>query len=366
MKRNLGLLLFSCAALAQQSVDVVQVVSKSAERKLPLPGEFLPYQSVAIYAKVTGFVDKVAVDRGSVVKTGELLATLVAPELQAQVMEGRAKVQAVESQRAEAEAKLVSAQSTAERLKAASATPGAVAGNELIIAEKAVDAARAQVRAVESSIKAAQAQVAALEDMQSYLRVTAPFSGIITERNIHPGALVGPEGGRAQPMFHLEQNSRLRLVVAVPEVDVAGIPRGTRATFTVPAYPGQTFNGLVSRVPHSMDPKTRSMPVEMDVANPRGLLAPGMYPTVMWPVRNLRRALLVPPASIVTTTEKTFIIRIRNGVVEWVPVARGPSVGNLAEVYGALEPGDWIAARGSDELREGTRVSVKKTAAPNG
>src|SRR5438552_2425506 len=202
------------SGLFAQGVDVVKVISRTAERKVQLPGEFVPFQTVTIHAKVTGFVDRIEVDRGSVVKKGQLLATLDAPELRAQRAEAEAKVLNAESQRAEAEAKLAGAQSTYDKLKAASATPGVIAGNELIQAEKIVDAARAQVREVEGSIKAAQASVQVVRDMENYLQVTAPFDGVITERMAHPGALVGP-GGAAAAMFQLEQTSRLRLVVAV-------------------------------------------------------------------------------------------------------------------------------------------------------
>src|SRR5205085_10370222 len=156
-----------------------------------LPGEFMPYERVPIHAKIPGFVDKVLVDRGSVVKAGQLLATLVAPELTARIAEAEARVQALESQRAEAEAHTVAAQSTYERMKAASATPGVIAGNELIQAEKQVDVERAKVAAAESSIQAAQEALKAIEEIEVYLRVTAPFSGVITTRNVHPGALVG-------------------------------------------------------------------------------------------------------------------------------------------------------------------------------
>ena len=351
------------AALAQQPVNVVQVVAKASDRKAPLPGEFVPYQAVDVRAKVAGFVERVEVDRGSLVKEGQLLATLVAPELSAQRKEAEARVQAVRSSRAEAEAKLLSAQSTWERLKAASATPGAIAGNELMVAERVVEAARAQVKAVDSSIEAAEASVAAIRDMEAYLRVTAPFSGIITERNVHPGALVGPSGGAAQaPMFRLEQNSRLRLVVAVPEVDVSGISRGSQVAFSVAAWPAETFTGVVARTANSMDPKTRSMPVELDVNNARGRLAPGMYPTVQWPVRKGRPALLVPAIAVVTTTERTFVIRVRDGVTEWVPVVKGAVSGAAVEVQGALKAGDWVVERGSDELREGTRVAARHAA----
>src|SRR5438876_7512193 len=161
------------SAVFAQGVDVVKVVSRSAERKVQLPGEFIPFQAVAIHAKVTGFVDRVEVDRGSIVEKGQLLATLDAPELRTQRAEAEAKVLNAESQRAEAEAKVAGARSTYERLKAASATPGVIAGNELIQAEKTVDAARAQVRAAGGSIQAAQASVQVVRVMEAYLHVTA-------------------------------------------------------------------------------------------------------------------------------------------------------------------------------------------------
>jgi membrane fusion protein, multidrug efflux system len=361
--RLVSAFLLACA-LSAQTVDVVRVISKKSERKAELPGEFMPYQSVAVRPKVTGFVERVNVDRGSVVKEGQMLARLVAPELKSQRAEAEAKVQAIESQRAEAEAKVVAAQGTYDKLKAASQTPGVVAGNDLLIAQKAMDAAQAQVHAFEESVKAARSAVEALKDMEDYLRVTAPFSGVITERNIHPGALVGP-GAASPPMFQLEQNSRLRLVVAVPEADVSGIEQGARVTFTVPAYPGEAFSGPIARIARSIDPKTRSMAVELDVANAGGQLAPGMYPTVRWPVRRPKASLFVPPTSIVTTTERTFVVRVRDGVAEWVNVSRGQPNGDLVEVFGALEAGDVIVRRASDELREGTHVNAQLSTKPS-
>lgn len=359
----LALPLFTALVFAQQPIEVVRVVSQTVNRKVPLPGEFMPYEMVAIHAKVTGFVDEVKVDRGSIVSKGQLLATLVAPELKAQRAEAQARALATEAQRAEAEAKLVAAESTYTRLKAAAETPGVVAENELLQAEKAMEAAQAQVRAIENAAKAGQAAVDALDEMEAYLQIKAPFAGVITERKVHPGALVGPGAGTSDhTMFHLEQNSRLRLVVSVPEVDVSGISVGSRVSFTVPAHPSRKFEGVIARVARSMDRKTRSMAVELDVANPAGLLAPGMYPTVMWPVRRSRPSLLVPATSVVTTTERTFVIRVRNSIAHWVPVRRGallPSAsGDQVEVLGTLSPGDLVVVRGTDELREGSSVSV--------
>ena len=177
------LFLVGTTAVAQAPVEVVRVASKAVERQVTLPGEFQPYLAVPIYARVTGFVKAVSVDRGSVVRQGQLLAALEAPEMESQVVEAQSKAQALDLQRAEAEAKLAGAQSTYDHLKAASATPGVVAENDVTVAQKTVEAAQALVRSYENSIKAAQAQVQAVKDLQQYLTIKAPFDGIITERS---------------------------------------------------------------------------------------------------------------------------------------------------------------------------------------
>jgi RND family efflux transporter MFP subunit len=349
---------FPVGAAAQAPVEIVRVISKSVERQVKLPGEFRPYLAVPIYAKVAGFVKRVDVDRGSTVKQGQLLATLEAPEMQAQIVEAESRAQAIELQRAEAVAKLAGAQSTYDRLKAASATPGVVAENDVVVAQKTVEAAQALVRSYEDSMKAARAQAQAVRDLGQYLQIKAPFDGVITERNVHPGALVGPGSG-ATPLLRLHQITRLRLVVAVPEALVGAIVKSARVPFTVPAYPGETFYGVVSLMAHDLDEKTRTMPVELDVRNPDLRLGAGMYPEVQWPVKRPQASLLVPPTSVVTTTERTFVIRVNGGVAEWVNVGRGARVGELIEVFGPLKDGDVIVRRGSDEIREGTKVTVK-------
>jgi RND family efflux transporter MFP subunit len=353
-------LLIAASTLAQTSVDVVRVVSKPVERQVMLPGELQPYLAVPIFAKVSGFVRQVNVDRGSTVKQGQLLATLEAPEMQAQIVEAESKAQALELQRSEAAAKLAAAQSTYERLKAASATPGVVAENDVIVAQKTAEAAQSLVRSYDNSVNAAQAQVRAVKDLVQYLQIRAPFDGIITERNVHPGALVGPGAGNT-PLLRLHQISRLRLVVAVPEALVGGIVKGARVSFTVPAYPGEPFSGVVTLIAHDLDEKTRSMAVELEVRNPDLRLSPGMYPEVQWPVKRPQPSLLVPPTSIVTTTERTFVIRVDDGVAHWVDVGRGARVGDLVEVFGPLKEGNVVVRRGSDEIRDGSKVAVQRT-----
>jgi membrane fusion protein, multidrug efflux system len=357
LSRFSAVLVISHAAIAQP-VDVVPVRSQAVERTTVLTAEILPFQRVTLHARANGYVDRVLVDRGSAVRQGQLLVKLTAPELTAQTAEAQSRVETAESAKAEAEARLAGSEATYERLKKASETPGAIAGNELVQAEKMVDAAKAAVRSADSAIRAARASVQAMKQAEAYLNVTAPFSGIITERFVHPGALVGP--GSEGALLELEQVSKLRVVVPVPEANVASVRRGTRVQFRVPAYPGRTFAGSIARIDRSLDAKTRSMAVELDVDNPRGELAPGMYPQVDWPTRTGNLSLLVPPTAIVTTTERTFVIRVQNGRAEWVTVRRGAASGDLVEVLGQLSPGDLVVRRGSDEIREGAKIETRK------
>jgi RND family efflux transporter MFP subunit len=157
----------------------------------------------------------------------------------------------------------------------------------------------------------------------------------------------------------LRQISKLRLIVPVPEEDSGTLLQGAKVAFRVPAFPEKTFSGVVARSSHTLDPKTRTLTVELDVQNADLALAPGMFPTVVWPVRRPGQALLVPATSVVTTTERTFVIRNQAGHAEWVNVKKGASEGDLLEVSGALKPGDSIVKRASDETRDGAALQPK-------
>lgn len=223
------------------TVLVTRVVAQELDREIRLPGELQAYQDVALYPKVPGFVESIGVDRGSWVKRGQLLVRMSAPELEAQKnaadakaraahaqrLESEAKSRGVREQRLEAEAKLASDDGTYKRLKAAAATPGVVAGNDVEVAQKTVEADRARVGLLAENEQAAQAQVGALEEdekaaresaqsvrnIEAYLRVTAPFDGVITERNVHTGSFVGPASSPASvPMLRIQEVSRLSLI----------------------------------------------------------------------------------------------------------------------------------------------------------
>src|SRR5215813_7263795 len=291
------------------TVTTTNVISQTVNKDLKLPGELRAYQNVAIYPKVQGFVESMNVDRGSIVKRGQLLVRMRAPELtsqtseaesrvraaQQQRLEMESRVQSVREQRAEAEAKLGADEGTYKRLKSASATPGVVAENDVDVARGVVESDRARIRALEENEKAARAVVQSqmqneratreaansVRDIESYLRITAPFSGVISERNVDKGSLAGPATGSAStPMLRLQEVSRLRLVVSVPEADVSGVEARTNISFTVPAYPGEKFSGVVQRISRTLDEKTRTMPIELDVINDSARLAPGMFPEV--------------------------------------------------------------------------------------
>jgi RND family efflux transporter MFP subunit len=342
-------------AWPQAASGLVPVISRQVSRSVDVTGEFLPFLSVSLHAKVQGYVERVLVDRGSRVKEGDLLVELSAPEMTSRLAEAQSRLEAAESERVQAEAQLAAAQATYVRLKKAAETPGAIAGNELVQAEKQVDAAQALVGSRRQLSRAVQSTADAQKELQSYLKIAAPFEGVVTERFVHPGALVG--SGSEAALLTLQQISRLRLVAAVPEEYVGNIMNGASVGFQVRAYPERTFLGIIARVSHALDRETRTMAVELDVANRDGSLAPGMFPTLKWPSRSSRPALLVPKTSVVTTTERTFVVREKNGRAEWVDVRKGSSEGDLIEVIGALQPGDRIVRRATDEVREGSTLT---------
>jgi len=173
--------------------------------------------------------------------------------------------------------------------------------------------------------------------------------------------LVWPAGGAgiATPIVRIETLRRHRLVVPVPENDVAGVPEGTQVDFTVPAFPGRLFHSPIARIAHEVDIKTRTMSVELDVADPHAELVPGTFCEVEWPVRRTYPTLFVPVSAVASNLERTFIVRIHNRRAEWVDVKTGVTTGNWIEAFGDLDEGDEVLTRGTEQLRPGTELSPK-------
>ena len=327
----------SGAADSPTQVEVVPAVSRRISLTEHLPAELVPWESVAIYPKVRGFVAEIPADRGSVVRRGQLLVRLSAPELLAQM--------------AEADAALRADQSTYRRLLNASRTKGAVSENEIEVSLQTVAGDQQRVRSLKS--------------LADYLTVTAPFDGIITERNVHPGALVGPPAEpltSAVPMMRIEQIAHLRLTVPVPEADAGAVSDGGRVRFSVRAYPGREFSGTISRVSHWVDPRTRTMAVEADVCNGERLLDPGMFAEVIWPIQRETPSILVPASAVVETPEGIFVEVVEAGRAKRVAIQRGRASGDLVEVFGPLNAGDPVIEHGSADLANGTSVVVRRGA----
>lgn len=335
------------AATGPQTVEVVAVKSALLSTKLALPAQLLPYESVDLYPKVAGFIEDIRVDRGSRVKKGDLLVRLSAPEVLAQQQQAAAG-------QAASDAKLASDKATYDRLTNASKTPGAVAQNDLNVAKQLVASDAAQADAAGKAAQAAKA-------MGAYLDIRAPFDGVITTRNLHPGALVGPATSGAQPILQLVTNHRLRLTVAVPEDNVQAAKVGQDLAFTVPSLPGQTFHAMVARMADAVDPKTRTITMEADIDNRDGRLAPGAFATVQWAIQRPQPTLRVPPTAVANDQERNFVIKVDGGKAHWVDVKTGMTADGTVEVFGALQPGDQVVRRGTDAIKDGASVQATGT-----
>ncbi len=343
-----------------QVVNVVAVESQQLQTTLLLPAQIAPYEAVDIYPKVTGFLDKVTVDRGSRVHAGEVIIRLSAPELVAQRAQAEAAQQVAESQLSAAQAKFAADHGTYLHLAAAAKTPGVVANNDLLIAEQTAAADNAQVDAASKSVQGAREAARSVAQLESYLEIRAPFDGIVTMRDLHPGALVGPASGRsgAPPIVQIENLNRLRVAVPVPEAYVAGVREGQEVTFSVPAYPGRTFRAPIARISHDINQTTRTMQVELDYHNADAQITPGSFANVEWPIQRNYPTLFVPSTAITTDLQRTFVIRVRQGKTEWVDVKSGVTVNGKTEVFGDLKSGDLVVRNATDSTRSGVSVEA--------
>ena len=205
-----------------QTVEVVSVTSQKLATVFTLPAQLMPFETVDIYPKVTGFMDMISVDRGSRVRKGELIIRLSAPELVAQRAQAESALHAAESQLTTAQAKLAADKGTYLHLASAAKTPGVVAENDVMVADQTASADQGQVQSAESNVAAARDALRSVAQLESYLNINAPFDGMVTTRNLHPGALVGPASGQSgtMPIVQIVDTNHFRLVVPVPEAYV--------------------------------------------------------------------------------------------------------------------------------------------------
>ncbi len=341
----------NAVAAAPVVIDVFPLQKDKISTAFQTPAELIAWQQVDLYAKENSFVRKLYVDVGSEVKTGQLLVSLEAPEL-------NSRLAAAESRLKSQEAIYTASKSQYDRLYETSKTPGTISQNDL-------DQAAARKNSDLAQWEAARAAHKEVMITREYLEIRAPFNGVISARNANPGAYVGPSGkGSEFPMFTLQEQRKLRLVVSVPEAYIGYLDNKNPVSFTVKALPNETFKGKINRLSGALDSRLRSERIEIDVENNNKRLLPGMIAEVNIPFPAKDSTLIVPRSALVNSTERTFVIRITNNKAEWVDVKKGRESDGKIEVYGsALQPGDQLVKKASEEVRDGSDVKNVKTVA---
>lgn len=329
------------------ATQVIEARKGKLSASLRVPGELIPFEQVDLYAKENSFVKKIYVDVGSEVKTGQLLATLDAPEITSRLAEVQSRLQSQEAIYAASKASY-------DRLNETSKTPGTISPSDLEQAEAQKNSQYAQLQAARSVYKQ-------VSDTRNYLEIRAPFAGIVSARNVNTGAYVGPSGkGSDTPLFVLQQQKKLRLVVSVPEAFAGLLSKQDEVNFTIKSMPDQNFKAKVNRLAGTLDDRLRSERVEMDVLNENKKLLPGMYAEVNLPMPANDSSFIVPKLAVVTSSEKVFVIRVTDKKAEWVDVKKGREAEGKIEIFGNLSPGDHLVKTASDEIRNGSPIENEK------
>ncbi|MBS1772003.1 MAG: efflux RND transporter periplasmic adaptor subunit [Bacteroidetes bacterium] len=331
----------------KQELQLMNVEKRQLGQEVQLPGVLQPYEFVQIFPKVNGFLKEIYVDRGTHVKKGQLLLKLEAPEMQQNL--AAARLRFVQSQ-----TMYETSKEKYERLMETNKTPGTISPYDLSAAKAKMNAELATMQAEEANYKA---QIA----MNNYLSVNAPFDGIITERNVHPGALVGTNGSNNKPMLVIQQQDKLRLIISIPEQYSSQVSNGD-VKFSLNALPGEVFSGKISRSSGCLNDNYRTETVEIDVPNVAHKFKAGMYAEVLLPEKGNAKAFVVPKTAVVTTTEKKYVVAVRNEKTLWVDVTEGNEKEDSTEVFGSLQTGDKVVVNASFEIKEGQRIGGKQLA----
>jgi membrane fusion protein (multidrug efflux system) len=328
---------------APAATDVFLLQKGKLSSGIQMPGELIPFQQVDLYAKVNGFVKKLYADVGSEVKAGQLLAVMEAPELGSQLAGAESRLQAQQ-------AIYTASKANYDRLFETSKTPGTISPNDIdqAVARKNADSAQWQ------SAKSAYKEIA---ETHNYLEIRAPFSGVISTRNVNTGAIAGPAGkGSELPLFVLQDQKKLRLAVLIPESATAYINSKTIVNFTVKGLPNEKFSAALKRSAGSLDDKLHSERIEMDIINNDKKLLPGMIAQVNIPTADKDSGFVVPKTAIINSTERIFVIKISNGKAQWIDIKNGREGDGKVEVYGPLSVGDTLVTKASEERRNGSPV----------
>ncbi|MHA4740105.1 efflux RND transporter periplasmic adaptor subunit [Dyadobacter sp. MSC1_007] len=332
------------------TIEVFPLKKGQLASSIQIPGELVAFQQVDIYAKVSSFVKKLYVDVGTEVREGQLLATMEAPELTSQLVTSESRLKSFE-------AIYQASKANYERLLETSKTPGTVSQNDL-------DVALAKQKSDLAQLDAARSASREITDTRNYLEIRAPFSGVITSRNVSTGAYVGPSGkGSEFPLFTLVEQRKLRLVVSVPEAYTSYLKNQSAVTFKVKSLPSENFTAKVTRLAGALDTRLRSQRTEMDVVNSDRKLLPGMITEVSIPLSGSASTFAVPKSAVLNSTQGTYLIKVQNQKAVWVPIKTGAASDDKMEVFGDVKEGDVLVKLANEEIRDNSDLKNVKEAA---
>jgi len=348
----------------------VQLVTRSANKtNLVIPGNIEAVTESPVLARASGYIIKRYVDIGDRVKAGQVLADIDAPELAQQIRQAKASIDQADAAVEQAQASLEQGRSTENLLRVTAERNQKLADKE-IVSKQDNDTSRLQyaaqqatVQALEKAVTAARSAAAAaranldrLNELQGFLTVRAPFSGVITLRNIDTGTLVN-EGSTL--LYRVAQTERLRTYVNVPQADAGSVHTGQAAVLTIPDLPGRKFHGVVARTANSLDPTTRTLLVEVQVSETGGVMMPGMYAEVDLSVPRVDPPLSIPGDTLVMRSTGPQVAVVRpDGSVHFTPIQLGRDFGDHLEVLGGLAEGQQLVVNPSDLIREGVKVKA--------
>jgi RND family efflux transporter MFP subunit len=335
----------------RQSVPKVAVIHPTAEapqEDLVLPGTLQAYVESPIYARTNGYLKRWYHDIGSRVRKGDRLAELETPEVGQQLAQARADLAT-----AQANARL--AQVTATRIQEVLKTNG--------VSKQEADTAQGDLEAKRAAAESAAANVRRLEETESFKHVLAPFDGVVTRRNVDIGTLVNAgNGGQSQQLFSLAQTDPIRVYVSVPERYAPSIRAGAGARLVLAEYPGREFQGQVVRSAEAIDPGTRTLLTEVNVANREGVLLPGGYAQVHLQVKTMGRRLQVPVNALLFRSEGLRVVVVGSDHRAHLrALTVGRDYGVALEILDGLAPEDWIVLNPADSLEEGQQVQAVET-----
>jgi len=329
---------------AEPVIETIDLHKEKLSSEIRLPAELQGFRQTDLYAKVSSFVKELKVDIGSEVKAGQLLIVLEAPEISSQLA-------AAESRLRSQEAVYTASNSTYNRILETSKVEGTISKNDLDLANSRKSSDFAQLQAAKAAYKE-------IQTMQGYLQIRAPFDGVVSARNVNTGAYVGPAGkGSDLPLFTIQDQKKLRLAVSVPEMYTGFLKNGDEISFTVRSIPNETFKAKIQRMSGALDARLRSERVEMDVINTTKRLLPGMVAEVKLALNSEDSTFVVPKTAVVSSSEKTYVIAVKENKAKSISVKKGRESGDNIEIYSdSLSLNDKLVKSANEEIRNGTVI----------